>query len=179
MLAHLGRLGGVIRSPQRTLRKFLWRGEGRLWDILPWLVVVTGAVAPTRAGRAVLLGRVDVIDGLLLFGNLVANRMLYPLLGLVVAASILHLMDRVRHPSEVKVGFDIALDTVAYTLIPYLLLAAVGAGLSALGVDLWFMPHHDLRAPGWYGVARVVVAFGWPAALYLFLVREVWRRPAG
>lgn len=179
MLAHFERLGGIVWAPQATLRRFLWRGEGRLWDVVPWLVVVTAAVAPARAGRALLLGRTDLVDGLILFLNLVASRMLAPLLGLVVAASVVHLVDRARHPGDVKVGFDVALDTVAYALVPYLLLAALGAGLSAVGAELWFMPHHDLRAPGWYGVARIAVAFGWSLALFGLVLREVWRRPLG
>ena len=175
MLGHFARLGGALISPRETLRGALWRDEGVLWEILPWMMVVTAAVAPTRAGRALLVGRTDLLDGLMLFFNLVANRMLGPMLGLLVAALLLHLVSRAS--SGPVVSFDVALDATAFTLVPFLALAATGSLLFAFGYEVWFLPHRKLTTPGLVGAIRIAVAFAWPVALYAFLLREVWTRP--
>jgi len=175
LVAHLARLGGVIISPRRTLRRALWQGEASLWEIWPWMLVVTAAVAPTGAGRAVLVGRVAALDGVLLFFNLVASRMVAPLIGVLVAAILLTLVSRLA-PGAPKATFDAALDAVGLTLVPFLLLAAAGSLLYALGLELWFMPHRRFAVPGTAGAVRLAVAFGWPLALYGFLIWEVWTR---
>lgn len=173
-LRHLARLGGVIVAPRRTLRRVLLEGDGALWEVLPWMVLVTAAVAPTGAGRALLVGRVAALDGVLLFVNLVATRMVAPLIGIVVAAAILAAVSRAT--SDQPVGFDLALDACAFTLVPFLLLAGVGVLLHASGIELWFMPHRRFTVPGTVGAVRSLVAFAWPAALYLLLLVEVWTR---
>lgn len=173
---HLQRLGGVIVSPRRTLRALLWQGEGRMWEVVLWLVVVTATVAPTRAGRAALIGRTSLLDGAQMFLSAVANRMLAPLLGLVIAASILHLLDRVLREGPPAVPFDVALDACAFTLVPFLALASLGAGLSALGVEVGVLPHRRLDAPPWIGPTRVALGFFWTFALYGGLLQEVYVR---
>lgn len=149
-----------------------------MWELMPWFVLVTAVLAPTGTGKALLVGRLDVLDGLLLFVNLIARRMLGPLIGLFVAASLLHLLDRLRHRGDMKVPFDVALDATTFTLVPFLLLACLGALLNKAGFELWFMPHRSLQAPGWAGIARIAAAFAWPVALFSVLVHQVWARPA-
>lgn len=177
VLRHLARLGGVIVAPRATLTRLLRAPEGQMWELLPWFVVVTAVLSPTGAGRALLVCRVGVLDGLLLFVNLIAGRMLGPMIGLFVAASILHLVDRLRFRGALQVPFDVALDATAFTLVPFLLLACVGALLSQLGLELTVFPHRSLQVAGWLGAARVATAFGWPVVLFGILLKEVWTRP--
>ena len=66
--AHLGRLGGVIARPRATFDRLL-SGQGSLWEVFFWMVIVTAAIAPTRAGRAVLIGRGSLVDGALAFAG--------------------------------------------------------------------------------------------------------------
>ncbi len=177
LLRHLGRIGGVIISPRSTLQRLILKPEGQLWELMPWIVVVTATVSPVGAGRAWLVGRLDFIDGALQFLNVIAGRMLGPMIGLIVAAGLLYGVDRFRHRSREPLPFDVALDACAYTLVPFLVLASVGAAASRLGFELWFMPHRRLGGRGWVGVARFSAAFAWPLALYGVLVWRVWARP--
>lgn len=170
ILGHLARIGGVIVRPRRTLSAVLFDRRGRLWEVVLWMIVVCAAAQPVRAGQAMLLSRVDIIGGASAFLNLLASRMLGPLIGALVGAAILWAIDRKN------VSFDAAVDTCAFALVPLLLLTAVGAGLSNLGVELWFLPHRTLGGRGVFFGTRLAVGYGWSILLFLLLVLEVRKR---
>ncbi len=155
-----------MSRPGATVRRLV-AGEGRLWEILPWMLVVTAAVSPVSAGRALLVGRVDPWGGLQLFLATVGERMGGPLLGCAAGALLLHLLSRRT------VRFDAALDTCAFLLLPFLALGALGAILSGFGLDLWFMPHHRPQGPPEILAVRLLVAFGPSLALFARAVQVV------
>ena len=68
------------------------------------------------------------------------------------------------------------MDACAFALVPFLVLVAVGAALSNLGVELWWLPHRNLGGRGVYLAARVGAAFGWSIILFSLMVLEVRKR---
>ena len=163
--AHLGRLGGVIARPRATFDRLL-SGQGSLWEVFFWMVIVTAAIAPTRAGRAVLIGRGSLVDGALAFVTMMSSRMMVPLVGTLAAAGVLWLWAK-RH--ETTPPCEVLLDATAVCLVPFLLLAALGALLHHAGLELWFMPHRSLNGRSWPFWVRGAVAFAWSIGLYCVL----------
>lgn len=170
---HLTRLGGVIVRPRSTLLAILRGEEGSIWELFPWIVIACAAAAPIRAGRALLMFRVDVLAGLRALLSLLAGRMSAGLIGALIAASILYLL-RPEKDGE-GVHFDRALDASLFMLVPFLLLMAIGAGCSALGAEMWFMPHRRLGGVWWVLSIRAAVAYGWSAALFFVVAWNVRR----
>lgn len=173
----LGRLGGALLLPQRTLIGVLTRGGGSLFEVL-LLALLTGVVVePIRAGQVVLMVRSDVIDGVVMALQTLVGRFTPALLGAVGGALVLVAVARARGVLP-ELGFDRALDACAYALVPHLVLAVVGASLAQLGLDLWFLPHHPLRGRGldlwWRGLAGL----GWSLALWGLLLRHTLRVPS-
>ncbi len=175
MTAALARLGGMIIHPRRTLRAVL-AGEGSFFELLPWFVLVSMAAAPKAAGQALMMLRADIPTGLRLFVGNVANRTGSPMVVAALVAVALTFVSGLRHrDSKQSPGFDRMLDACAYCLVPYLLLAAIGAALAASGMEVWFMPHRMMRGQGWYLAARALAAYGWPLVLLGIVAVEVWR----
>ena len=170
----LERLGGVIASPRATFRRLL-DGEGSMFDVLPWFVVVAVTAAPIAAGQMLLIGRVDPIDGARALLGLVVTRTGGALAGAAVAAVVLVLTGRLSPHRKHAVGFDRSLDACVYCLVPYLVAASLGGALSELGWELWFLPHRLLRGRAEVLAVRFLVAYGGSLLLYALLLYEVWR----
>jgi hypothetical protein len=153
-------MGGVLIRSRTTLRAIL-EGEGRAWEIFPWIAVVAAASAPVESGRALLLLRVDPFSGIWSFLAMVADRCGPGLVGAVVAALVL---------TWRKVSFDRAFDTTMFLLVPYLLLAAIGALLSSIGIEIWFFPHRRMTGVPWVVAVRSLVAYGWSLILFGLLL---------
>ncbi len=172
MLGHLSRLGGVVIRPRSTLRALLEQDEGHAWEIFPWIAVVSAACAPVEAGRALLMTRVDPLMGLWALISMIADRASAGLIGAVVAAFVLQLV--------AKVPFDRAFDCTMFMLVPFLLLAAIGACLSLVGAEIWFLPHRRLVGVPWVIAIRAAVAYGWSLVLFgtVLIACHVSRRAA-
>ena len=168
--AHLDRLGGMLLSPRRTLRRLIDGHAGGIGEVFLWLIVLLAAVSPTRTGRAILIGRVAVLDGLLVFLTYIRPRLLPLLAGVAAAAALAALVGRRR------LGFGRALDVAAYLLVPTLLLMAVGLLLRSLGIELWFLPHRTPRGSLLFQAIHVAVSYGWSLGLLALLLHEL-RRP--
>lgn len=166
-------MGGVIVRPRSTLLSILRGGGGSIWELLPWLVITAAAAAPIQAGRAILVARVDPIGGLRSLLSLLADRMSVGLIGALVAASVLYLLRPAKDGEGVH--FDRALDAAVFMLVPFLLLMAIGAICSALGAEMWFMPHRRLRGVWWVLSIRAAVAYGWSVALFFVVAWNVRR----
>lgn len=165
---HLTRLGGVLIRPRSTLLSIARGEQGRAWEIFPWLVVVIAAASPTEAGRALLLMRVEPVNGLFGFVSMIADRASAGLVGAVLAAFVL---------GRWNVSFDRAFDCTMFMLVPFLLLVAIGAGLSLLGAEIWFLPHRRMTGVPWVIALRSLVAYGWSLVLFGVVVRELVRSP--
>lgn len=176
LLDMLGRLGGALLVPQRTLLGVLTRGGGSLFEVL-LLALLTGIVVePTRAGQVVLMLRSSLLDGLVMALQTLVGRFTPALLGALGGALVLVAVARARGVLP-ELGFDRALDACAYALVPHLVLALVGATAAQLGLDLWFLPHHPLRGRGLDLVWRFVAGLGWSLALWGLLLRHTLRVP--
>jgi hypothetical protein len=175
LIGHLARLGGIIISPRTTLDRLLRAREGTVTEVLPWMVIVTMVVSPVEAGRAMLLLRALSFDGVTAFVMLVADRMAAAVGGVLGAAIVLHVIERVRLPRDEWLGFDRALDVAGVLLAPYFLLAIGGALLSMAGLELWWMPHRRLIGGPLAMVIRVAAGFGWSLSLFVCLVVRVLR----
>jgi hypothetical protein len=109
--------------------------------------------------------RVDPLAGAWSFLALVADRTSVGLIGAVVAALLLQWLGHT---------FDRAFDCTMHMLVPFLLLAAIGALASELGGEMWFMPHRRLTGVHWVYAVRVLVAYGWSLVLFAVVARSVW-----
>ncbi len=176
LLDHFGRLGGVIIAPRSTLTGVLRAGRGGLFEVLPWMLIVAAMAQPTRAGQALLIGRLSLFDGFNAVARMFADRMIAPLIGVLVAASVLYLYDRLRGTGDVT--FEGAVDACAFMLVPFLLLAAVGVAMRELGVGQWWTPNNSMTGREWVLATRIAVAFVWPSALFAVVFWELRRTPA-
>lgn len=170
---HLGRLGGMLVSPRQTLAGLFDGEEGRMWSILGWMALLAVALDPSRIGRALLLARVDLLGGLYLLVDTMARRLVVPLIGVIVAG---YLLERASRGSERPLGADRALDIASYLLVPFLLLASIGAMAAAWGVEMWALPHRPIQGPAWVVAAKVVVGFGASLGLLGLAVHDLRRR---
>lgn len=173
---HFARLGGVLVRPARTFERIV-DGEGRVSELLPWVVAVDIAIAPQDLGRGILLGRRALLEGVIAFINAIANRMSIAFIGALVGAVIVFAGEHFGRPRESRRGFDAALDGAAFTLVPYLALAALGALLAHAGLDLAWMPHRSLR--GGFGEVAfgAAVAYGPSLILMGVLAKVFWTPP--
>lgn len=170
----------MIVRPRETLARLLFAHEGRLWEVLFWMVLVTAAAAPVPVGRALLLARVDAFGGVQVLVTLLAERLAAPLVAAVAGALLLQVVDRARRRGSAgqPLSFDAALDGCAFALVPLLLATAAGVLLSTLEVDVWFLPHRALRVTGKTLAIRLAAAYLWPLALFGVAASVVWRGPA-
>ncbi|MEQ8273188.1 MAG: hypothetical protein RMA76_11395 [Deltaproteobacteria bacterium] len=178
LLDHFGRLGGVIIAPRSTLTGVLRAGRGGLFEVLPWMLIVAAMAQPTRAGQALLIGRLSLFDGFNAVARMFADRMIAPLIGVLVAASVLYLFDRLRGVDEAqRVTFEGAVDACAFMLVPFLLLAAIGVAMRAYGVGQWWTPNNSMTGRDWVLATRIAVAFVWPSALFAVVFWDLRRTP--
>ena len=170
-------MGGMIASPRSTLRGILWRSDGHLAEVFVWMAVALAIVEPVRVGRALLITRVEPLDGVSLVLQLFMDRMSIPLIGAGVGAVVLRLL--VRRSEAAGPHLYAALDACMFMLVPYLALAVVGALLRETGshpATIWFLPHRPLRGRVEVVVVRAAVAFGVSLGLYLWLAVDIRTR---
>ncbi|MFO0726819.1 MAG: YIP1 family protein [Myxococcota bacterium] len=172
MKGFLGRIGGVILAPRRTLYAILSEGGGNFGELLFLMLLVTITVSPNQAGEAFLIMRRWPLDGLMQLFSLVATRMAGQVIAAVVAAALLLGIAKLRQGTP-SFGFDRALDACLYALIPFLLLSSLGAALSELGLEAWFMPHRVTQGPPLILAARVLAGYGWSIVLFAMLAIRV------
>lgn len=160
-------LGGMLVAPRSTLG-WLVRDPPRFEVLLPWMFLATATAEPVRVGQALLLSRVAPIDGLLLLVQLVFSRFGPPVLGVFLVALVRVLVA----PRGQRRAYDRWSSTLSFSLAPLFLLTAVGGGLEALDLGVWFLPHHQVELVSSIGRVRAVVAYAWPLVLALlgFLV---------
>ena len=173
---HLDRLGGMLVSPRATSRRLLTDGQGTFTEVFFWMVVLAAAVSPIRTGRAVLLSRVGLLDGLSVFATHLQGRLLGPMVGVLVAAALLAAIDPRRSPDQ-RLGFSRAIDVVTFALVPVLLLTTVGLLLRAGSIHIWFLPHQTPRGPSAMQALYVLVSYGWSFVLWAVLAFELRRLP--
>lgn len=169
--SHLERLGGMLSSPRATVRRLLDSDEGRMWSVLIWLVVLGVALEPVAVGRALLLARVDVLGGLYRVANALSRPLAVPLAGMMGAAVLMSLASGSR-----RLPLDRALDVASHLLVPFLALAAFGAVMSSLGIEMWALPHRPLRGPAWLVTLRATVGFGASLLLLTVAVHDLRQR---
>ena len=176
LMSHLSRLGGVLAHPRTAFDRILDLREGSLLELVPWAVLVSITVAPVEAGRALLLFRVSIAEGIVSLLALVANRMA-PALGLAIAmAAVLYVLELFRRGKDERYGFDRLLDACSLTLVPFLALASLGAFLASLDLELWWMPHRRIGGDFAARTLRIAVAFGWSITLWGWIAYRVWRK---
>jgi hypothetical protein len=165
---HLGWMGGMLVSPRATFTRMLARPP-RFEALLPWIFVSTAIAEPVRVGQAFLLMRIAPIDGLLLFVQQAFQRFGPPVLGVFLLAFLRNL----KPSGDGRRSFDVWSSTFGFVLAPLFLLTAIGGGLAALDLEVWFLPHHRIDLGHSVGWVRAVVAYGWPLALGIlgFFVR--------
>lgn len=167
-ISHVRRLGGMLVSPRRTLRALVTGTEGRVGEIALWLVLLAAAVSPVRTGRAILVGRVAVIDGVWAFLAHLQVRLFVPVVAVLIVAVLLMAASGPR-----RLSFDRAMDVAGFLLVPVLLLTALGVLLRAGGVDLWFLPHRTLRGGLAARAIYVAVGYGWSLVLLAVALYEL------
>lgn len=170
--AHVDRLGGMLVSPRRTIRRLLSEDRGGLGGILLWLVVLIASTSPVRTGRALLVARTGLVDGALQFLVFLQPRLLPLLLAVAVAAALMVLVG-----GRGGLSYGRALDVASYLLVPAMLLMAVGTILSTLGLELWFLPHRTLRGSIGQRATYIAVSFGWSLVLLALTLAELRRWP--
>jgi hypothetical protein len=168
----LRRLGGVIVAPRRTLLAIA-RGEGSVFELLPWMLLVSLTVAPYQTGQAFLLLRVSVADGLSAIGGLFLGRMTAPLVAAVVGAMVLIAVARMTPKTDLS--FDRGFDACTYALVPHLVLASVGAALSEAQMELWFLPHRLVKGNLTVIAIRIAAGYGWSLLLFAILAWDIGR----
>ncbi len=175
--AHLARLGGALIRPGPTLERLLYSNEGRMYEIFPWMLVLTAAIDPVRTGRAFLMARVEPLTGLRDLLLVVSNRMTIQLVVLVAGAAVLFLAQRLlgHQKDRQELGFDRALDLMAVVLVPHLFLAAVGQISRSLGWELQYFPHRRLYFYDMDFPLKLLFAWGWSSVLYISALRHLWK----
>jgi len=164
VLAHFGRLGGMIVRPRPTLRLILRNGHGHMFEVFGWMVLLTAATSPVRTGRALLYLRAVMLDSM--FVSFLASRMTIALVGVFVAGMVLTLASKAR-----RLAYAQAIDAAAFTLVPLLLLMAVGILLRANGLDIRVLPHRLLPRSGSMRMLSILASYGWSLVL---LALAVW-----
>jgi hypothetical protein len=175
LLGHLARIGGVLVRPRPTFARIVEGQDGSALELLPWVFILVSTLSPQAVGNALLLLRARFIDGLIDFASILGTRLTQALAGVLVGAAVLHTIERVRRPSEARMGFDRAIDVCAFMLVPFMLLAVIGFLLAAFGANLWWMPHNKMIGDAPTMIVRVLAGFGWSLALYALVVRSVWK----
>lgn len=159
---HLGWMGGMLISPRATLARMLVTPP-RFEALLPWIFLSTAIAEPVRVGQSFLLMRIAPIDGLLLFVQQAFQRFGPPVLGVFLLALLRSLLP----PRGGRRSFDVWSSIFGFALAPLFLLTAIGGGLAALEVEIWFLPHHRIDLGHSAGLVRALVAYAWPLALVI------------
>ena len=150
-----------------------------MFDLLPWVLVLPCALSPNRAGQALLYLRSDFMDGLQIYLSLIVSKLSTPVGAAIVGALILSVVARIKVRSDdssiAKLWtFDRCLDACMYMLVPFFVLCSLGIILESMGIRFMFLPHRPMRGQGIYLSIRLVLAFGWSLALYMYLLNSMW-----
>jgi hypothetical protein len=176
VMGHMTRIGGVLARPNATFARMIAAGEGNALEVLPWAIAVVAIIAPISMGQALRLLRARFFDGLIDFTQLVAGRMSGAFFGVLAAAAVLHVIERLRKPSDKRMGFDRAIDVCAFMLVPFFLISVVGFLLATLGLNLWWMPHNRFAGDPGMLAWKIAVAFGWSLGLFGLVARMTWKK---
>lgn len=172
-------MGAVLVHPRAAMRALLTQGQGSMSRLFIWLALVAIAAEPVRAGRAFLVGRQQLLDGLILLLNTLAGRLIEPILLVIMAATALYVIGRAkRAQGGAGIGFDAASDVAAYFLVPFILVIAVSAILDAVGLGFAALPLHGVRGTGLVWVGRIFLAYGWSVYLFFVGAWELWHAPS-
>lgn len=177
----LGRIGGAILHPRRTLEATL-SNPGRTADAVFVLGVLAGLLAtPVRTAKAVAMTKISFLTALQGLVGVLGTTVLWEILAIIVVAPVLHwLASRRGHaPSS-----EAVLAAAALTLVPFFALVLVGALLDQLGLDqgrlLNLLPNRPWRlyARGAGGdlALRLLVAYGWTGMMLSWLAVRLLRR---
>lgn len=159
---HLARLGRPFVHPIDAGRRLLDDADLRLWPVVALLALFAVASDPRALGGAILVARVDPWGGLLLGLNALARPLLPPLVFAIAGGAAMVLAAR---GCGRVLPLDRAVDAAAYALGPFLALGAVGAGLHAVGIEAWALPHRRLAGLGWVMAAQLAASYGASTAL--------------
>ncbi|MEM7675736.1 MAG: hypothetical protein AAF449_06995 [Myxococcota bacterium] len=166
MAAHLKRLGGMLVRPVPTLRHMRHTGQGHMYEVFGWLLLLTAATSPVRTGRALLYLRAARFDSM--FVGFLASRITIALVSVFVAGMLLAVASRGHRISYVQ-----AVDIAAFTLTPMLLLMAIGILLGAAGFEVRVLPHRALPRGGSLRGWWIAASYGWSIALLLLALWTV------
>ena len=175
----INRIGGVLLRPNRTLFSILRGDGGSMFDLLPWVLVLPCALSPNRAGQAILYLRANVMDGLQIYVSLIVSKLSTPVGAAIIGALLLSVLARIKlrtdDSSVAKLWtFDRCLDACMYMLVPFFVLCSLGIIFESVGVASRYLPHRPIRGRGIYLSIRLVLAFGWSLALYLYVLNSMW-----
>lgn len=179
------RAGGMLGDPVHTLRTIAAEG-GSPAVPLALLVVVTMLLELKVLGRLTLL----LDDGGTVILRRIRDALLDPLKtdALLLALTCLAVAVLARVLSKGRVPPGQAAVAAAWLLVPLVVLKALGGGLQAFQVDLWWLPHHAVdswvvlvdRKVSWARFAlKCGTAYGLPLALAVSLVASFRTRAAG
>ncbi len=160
----------VLRDPVVTLGEAARQGYG-LGAFAAWLACEALLVHPVSvAGQLLRLGQSPAAALIGLWSTYVSYA-LGPAIGVLAAALLVASLRRLLGRPRVDVMSLAGALGLAYA--PHLLLVALGAALSARGLELAFLPHHLGRLPPGLELVRALLAYAPPALLaYLALLRR-------
>jgi|GEM_PF-2736374 len=173
------RIGGIFVRPSQTLFSILRGNGGSMFDLLPWILVLPCALSPNRAGQALLYLRSDVLDGLQIYLSLIVSKLSTPVGAAMMGALVLSIVARIKLRADgTSVAqlwtFDRCFDACMYMLVPFFAASCLGIILESMGIAFKFLPHRPIRGQGIYLTIRLILAFGWPLALYMYVLNSMW-----
>lgn len=183
MRQHLRDVVGMVSAPVSTLRALAARARPAVW---PPLVLWLGVLVLLQAKLLVRFAYLASDGGTVMLRR--AREALWEpartdLLVLVVTVAAVALLARVLTKGRVSPGAAAA--AAAWLVVPLLALKAVGGALAGFGLDVWWLPHSAVDAPGvivverhisWVRFAvKCVVAYGAPLAVAVAWLRTFLR----
>lgn len=163
----LGRIGGMLLHPRRTLVDAMAR-PGRTADGMLIVAVTLGFFAvPLQTARALSLMTVGIMAGISQLVRVSASVVLLELVAVMILSSVVHYFRKKRPGAPSREGL---LAAFHLTLVPFLTLMLIGAVLErtglepALGTLGRILPNHPWRAAvgagaGWVAIKAAVAYF--------------------
>lgn len=181
----LGRLGGVLVHPRRTLAATLAR-PGRTSDLVFLLGVLTGLlVMPVRTAKAVAMVKISFLAALQSVVTVLGTAVLWEIVFVVVYATVLQWIVRRRPGAPTSEG---VLAAASLALVPLFALALLGAVLDQTGLAGHLgplgelLPNRPWRAYGRSGgtlLLRLAVTYTWTLVLLGWLTLRLLGRKTG